>query len=139
MDFDSAYKFISNQLEIEDNDACNQIEFITIQGKKEAFSKIKCFEDINTLNNNKDLCSNPGLNGEYQVRKMFEKAMNIQVKIEPSYEKKLVQTLLTDYITKNQFPEKYINLSNDLQKMTLSTAIMENTFVDFNNENFLSK
>ncbi len=132
MDFDIAYKFISNQLKVEENDVCHQIEYIAVKGKLEAFNKVKTIDDISKLCNQKELCNFPNLNGEYQVRQMFEKAMGIKLSAprELSYEKKLVQTLITDYIT-----------NPEIESLTksLSVSVMENTFVDFDNENFLSK
>lgn len=132
MDFDTAYKFISNQLKVEENDVCHQIEYIAVKGKLEAFNKVKTIDDIGKLCNQKELCNFPNFNGEFQVRQMFEKAMGIKLSAfrELSYEKKLVQTLITDYIT-----------NPEIESLTksLSVAVMENTFVDFDNENFLTK
>ena len=132
MDFDTAYKFISNQLKAEENDVCHQIEYIAVKGKLEALGKIKNINDVSKLCNQKELCHFPNFNGEYQLRQMFEKALGVKLLVpqQPSYEKKLVQSLITDYIT-----------NPEIESLTksLSVAVIENTFVDFDNENFLTK
>jgi hypothetical protein len=138
MDFDSAHKFISNQLEIEDENVCHQIDYDAIKIKKQILDKIKCQEDITKLYNNKNVYSTT-LNAEYQIRQMFEKNMSIKYQ-ENSHEKKLVQTLITNYVFTPKLNSELSYINEKMKKdLTLSTAIMENTFMDFNNENFLSK
>lgn len=136
MEFISAYKIVSEQLDHEKKHIYHQIEAIALQGKLEALKKIKSEEDIAKLNQNKDLCMYPNFNGEFQIRQMFEKVMGkSKYSFEPSYEKKLVQTLITDFLDDPEI----LKATKAMQQATLSTAIMENTFVDFNNENFLRK
>ena len=136
MDFISTYRIVSKQLKQEYDNVSHQIDSIAVQGKLEALKKIEYFEDISKLNNKKELCNLPGLNGEYQVRQMFEKGMGIKtVNYEPSYEVKIIQKLITDFLEDKKLTEA----STSLSKMSLSTAVIENTFVDFNNENFLHK
>jgi hypothetical protein len=136
MEFISAYKVVSEQLDHERKNICHQIEAIALQGKLDALKKVKYEEDIVKLNQNKDLCVYPNLNGEFQVRQMFENVMGkSKYSFEPSYEKKLVQKLITDFLDDPEI----LKATKAMQQTTLSTAIMENTFVDFDNENFLHK
>ena len=136
MDFITVYKVISKQLENESKNVSHQIEYIASQGKLEALKKVSCEEDIVKLNQNKDLCMYPNLNGEFQVRQMFENLMGkSKSSFEPSYEKKLVQKLITDFLDNPEILEA----SKSLNQLTLSTAVIDNTFLDFNNENFLHK
>lgn len=129
MDFESAYKAVTARIAQADRDVCHQMEAITVQGQKGALNKVKCEEDIEKLNNSPS--QYPNLDGEYQVRQMFEKAMGKREKIEPSYERKLLASLIKESLMEPGHVE--------IKKTLVNAFLAEQASGDFYNENFLKK
>jgi hypothetical protein len=129
MDFESAHKAVTVRVAQAGRDVCHQIEHIAVQGQRNALEKVKTKEDIEKLHSSSS--TYPNLDGEFQVRQMFEKAMGKREKIEPSYERKLLASLIEESLTKPG--------NNDITKNLVTAFLVENAAGDFYNENFLRK
>ena len=129
MDFESAHKAVTVRVAQAERDICHQIEYIAVQGQRNALEKVKTKEDIEKLHSSSS--TYPNLDGEFQVRQMFEKAMGKREKIEPSYERKLLASLIEESLTKPG--------NNESNKNIFTAFLVENAAGDFYNENFLRK
>jgi hypothetical protein len=125
MDFDRAYKEVENYIRVAYKNADHQIEIVAIRGMQQAFNKVKCIEDIQSLHN--EPSNFPNLDGEYIVRQHFEKYMGIIAKPDVSYANKLRISSLLEMA-------KEVRMKPDL-----STTLASNASCDFYNENYLSK
>ena len=127
MDFVTAHKAVTARIAQSERDVGHQIEYIAVQGQKNALEKVRAEEDIEKLHSSSS--TYPNLDGEFQVRQMFEKAMGKREKIEPSYERKLLASLITESVTK---PDH-----KTIKKNLVTAFLIENAAGDFYNENFL--
>jgi hypothetical protein len=127
MDFVTAHKAVTARIAQAERDVGHQMEYIAVQGQKNALEKIRVEEDIEKLHSSSS--DYPNLDGEFQVRQMFEKAMGKREKIEPSYERKLLASLIGESLVKPGH--------GPIKKALVNSFLAENAAGDFYNENFL--
>jgi len=127
MDFVTAHKAVTARIAQAERDVNHQMEYISVQGQINALKKVHTEEDIEKLHNSSS--GYPNLDGEFQVRQMFEMAMGKREKIEPSAERKLLASLIEDSLTK---PGHGL-----IKKALVNAFLAENAAGDFYNENFL--
>lgn len=123
MDFETAYKVVSKNIQDAFDNANHQIEIVAVQGMQKAFNKVKSVEDILALHN--ESSNIPSLDGEYMVRQKFEKCMGKIEKTDISYTTKLWISSMKEIAASVVNPD-------------LSTTLAINASVDFCNENYLS-
>jgi hypothetical protein len=129
MDFESACKAVTAHIAHSEREVCHQIEYISVQGQRKALEKVLLEEDIEKLHSSSS--EYPNLDGEFQVRQMFEKAMGKRKSMELPYERKLF-----DFLIKESFEN---TRHKDTKKNLVNSFLVKQSSGDFYNENFLKK